>query len=459
MEGELSSNAGTELDQAKAAIRSAKDVVDLLAVLLKICRRHPEVVLDASGDPEKRQQLRAQRASLEKEAAMTFTSSGLSEGTKQFAIDKLEQGSDLAVTARALAFGIDDAVQSRDPTAYGQLCRKWGVRELKEGDPYPTPKVDLSPMYNGSHDLSSRPGTNARTAFDRVDGLALWQYHPVDVIYDTVAGVCLDNALGQTVDILAVSPNGAIDDFRLKETSAVSFFGVRLKKPRLQNDILLAALREAIDLDVDIVVTPELSSTTRTVELIKQSTAHGRPRIVIAGGTHVTIDGKRFNRLSTIYTGPKPRVVHHDKIGEYKFPHKVGKKIYELDEAIERPRKLRIHAGINWSMIPLICADFLESDVVDAVADLCPRLVMVPSMSSKTVGFAMRMGQVISESQALVVVVNGPHDWWGDKAPVLVTGLPLEDLNEALKALSPTPSDKPPYRILFRSSGRGAKLL
>jgi hypothetical protein len=451
MEDGLSTKSSAELKQAITDIGSAKDVVDLLAVLLGICRRHPKPVLDASGDPQKRQQLRAQRESLQKEAATTFTSRGLSEGTKQFAIDKLEQGSDLAVTARALALGIDDAVRSRDPTAYGQLCRKWPVRELKEGDPYPTPKVDISSMYGGSHGLSSRPGTNARTAFDRVDGLALWGNHPLDVIYDTVAGVCLDNALGQTVDILAVSPNGKIDDFRFKEISAVSFFGARLKKPRLQNDILRAVLRKAIDLDVDIVVTPELSSTTRTVELIKQSTAHGRPRIVIAGGTHVTIDGKRLNRLSTIYTGPKPRVVHHDKIGEYKF--------YELDEAIDRPRKLRIHAGINWSMIPLICADFLEDAVVDAVANLRPRLVMVPSMSSKTVGFVMRMGQVISESQALVVVVNGPHDWGGEKAPVLVTGLPLEDLNETFTALSPTPSDKPPYRILFRSSGRGAKLI
>jgi hypothetical protein len=450
-----------ELDRVVQDIGKCRDVVDLVVVLLRICREHSQAVREAHQDWRKRALLSDERARLQEEATKTFTSVGLSEGTKQLAIDNLGDGSDLAVKARALALGIGAAVQFRDPTAYGQWRRRWPKRELKEGDAYPTPSVDLSVMYGGSSGLSSRPGTNSGSAFDRVDGLALWRSGSVRVIYDTVAGVRLDNALGRTVDILAVTPNEKLSgEFWFKKLTTQSFFGAYLLKPRLQNDIVQAALRKAIDLKADIVVTPELSSTTTTVEWLKRSTADGRPQIVIAGGTHLTIKGKRRNRLSTIYTGPKPLVVTHDKIGDYQFRFEDDKKKrYVLDEAIDRSRQLRIHAGLTWSMIPLICADFLDPDVVNAVARLCPRLVMVPSMTIKTGDFVKNMGPVIRQSQSTVVVANGPHNWGDARPPVAVIGMPLEDSKEWIIEEAPQPSDKPPYQVLFSPRRRGAEFI
>jgi hypothetical protein len=113
--------------------------------------------------------LRKERARLKEEVTKTFLSVGLSEATKQLAIDTLGNGSDLAVKARTLALGLDAAVQSRDPSAYGQWRRrKWPIAELKDGDAYPTPSVDLSAMYGGSGGFSSRGGSNAGSASDPV---------------------------------------------------------------------------------------------------------------------------------------------------------------------------------------------------------------------------------------------------------------------------------------------------
>jgi hypothetical protein len=453
------SSSNTELNDALAAIDSAEDVVDLLVVLLSICRRHGDAVLEAYQDPTKRAELRKQAALFEDAATQTFTSRGLSDATREFAKDTLRHGAKLAVTARALALGINEAVLSRDKTTYRQLCRKWAVRELKDGDPYPTPSVDLSPMY-GSGGFSSQPYSNAATEYDSVSGLALWRSdgeRRLRVIYDTVAGAYLDSALGEAVDILAVSPNGSMQefDFSSKYMTADGFFGIRLCKPRRQDAIVENALKKAGELEADIVVTPEMSSTTGTVKKVITALAgvgNSRPRIVVAGGTHMFVGKKRRNRLSTIYTDLDPYVVNHDKIGEYKYPLGGGK---EWDEAIDRSNEVRIHAGVNWSMIPLICADFLEKAVLHAVAKLCPRLVVVPSMSPKTSDFEFSMAQVIQSCQALVAVVNGPHDWKPDQVPVLVVGMPLADPVKRTIRLSPAGSPAP-YVALYSSLTRGA---
>ena len=110
-------------------------------------------------------------------------------------------------------------------------------------------------------------------------------------------------------------------------------------------------------------------------------------------------------------------------------------------------------------MIPLICADFLEATVYDAVANLCPRLVVVASMSSKTGEFEKSMGVVIKKSQALVVIVNGPHEW-GDpnnpiRVPIVVVGMPLE--KSWIRGQSPRKSTKPPYRVLISSRKRSLR--
>jgi hypothetical protein len=218
-------------------------------------------------------------------------------------------------------------------------------------------------------------------------------------------------------------------------------------------------------------VTPELSSTVGTVALVKRTLASmgdGRPPVVIVGGLHCkeAKTKKRRNRMSTIYAGPHPAEFTHDKIGEFVFRDGTA----ELEEGIDRSTMLTIHAGNKWSMVNLICADLLDDAVVDAVADLCPRLVFVPSMSAKTGDYEMSMGAVIRTSQALVMVVNGPPEWSDRQdpskkmiAPMVIIGLPLA--SSWITKLPPQPPQAPfqmgapPYRVLFCSGDRSAKFI
>lgn len=448
----------TELKQALADVDKAEDVVDLLVVLLKICRRHSNRVVNAGQTRQIRQDI----ATVCEHATAAFTSVGLSQTTRALVKEKLNEGTDLAVTARALALGIDEAITKRDPKVYVKACAKWQHQHmLVEDDPYPTQSVDLKAMY-GEVGFSRRPQRDGATAFDRVGGMALWPaagFQPLRVIYDTAAGAYLDNALagrGQ-ISILAVLPNGRFDEFRAQFT-ADSFFGMHPDNTAVQNTRIDDGVRKAGELDVDIMVTPELSSTPDTVKNVRTALrkAGGKgPRVVIAGGLHVAPSrDERRNRLSTIYADPNAPIFEHDKIGKFV----AGK----LEEDIDRSTTLTIQAGINWSMITLICADLLDDIVVDAVADLSPRLVIVPSMSEKTGDFELSAAEVIRRTQALVMVVNGPHDWYEFDppfkriaVPCLVVGMPLAASRTIIKSAPPFLA--PPFGVLFRSEDRSAR--
>jgi hypothetical protein len=460
----------TELKQATDAIKSARDVVELLVVLLKICRRHASEVVVAGQDRETRRWM-VQEAARTEAAAAVFQSRVLTPADRDAVIKDLERATDLAVTARAWALGIDTAMRTQ-AQVYSQLCAKPPneIRILKEYDPYPTLSVELKSMYGDRGGFSRKPRRSTATAFDRVDGLALWpsaSSQPLTVTYDTVAGAHLDNALREraTVNILAVVPNKDFwDEFDIDERSDDRFFGVHPKHEATQESRIIDALQLARDRNVDIVVTPELCCTPNTVGLIKARLAamgRGRPGVVIAGGSHIEPNiGERRNRMTTIYAA-NPAELTHDKIGEFIFAAG-GKK---REEDIDRSTELRIHAGNSWSMITLICADLLDDAVVDALADLCPRLVIVPSMSSKTGDYEMSMGAVIRKSQALVMVVNGPPEWRPTpedrshivRAPIVVIGMPLA--SSWIARTCADPSDAAPYKVLFCSDQRQADFI
>lgn len=465
----MTNRADDALEGAVASILSAKDVVDLLAVLLTICRRHPGELTAAGQD----RALRARRIRVSEEAAAVFSSRGLTARTRSFAIDALRQAENVAEAARALALGIDLAVRGRDSRDYVRLCLKFGTRTLQEGDPYPTPSANLAAMY-GPGGFSRRPRRGSEgTAVDCVEGLALWPSkvaYPFDVVYDTVAGSYLDAALDQSLDVLTVSPNQSLaNEFAVDSHSPSGFFGVRVIDCGRQDDIICRAIKRAHGLSVNIVITPELSSTPDTLARIVgalQEVAEGgsrrSPGVVVAGGAHMEVDGKRVNRMTTVYAGRSPYFVTHDKVAKYAMDIPEGETVVEHEEDIDRSVQLRIHAGITWSMVTLICADFLDPTVVRAVSDLCPRIVVVPAMSRKTADFERRIGELIANCQAFVAVVNGPAEWIvgsGVRSAVTLFGMPLADSSKAVLPLTPDLSAEAPFTSHFESRTRGAKFI
>lgn len=459
-------------------IEASEDMVDLLTALLAECRTHAtELASVIQHQPDRGRQLEALlevRDHMPSLVAVTDTA-------KDYVTGKLAEAENYIEIAYALALGIDLAIRSRKPSLYSVMCQGRGIRTLRDLDPYPTPDAPLDQMFPGAgYSRLPRDGGSI-LAVDRVQGLALWnaaEYGFLQAIYDPVAGKALDLALVSTFDVLIVAPNeGFLAEFNIPTTEA-GFFGVAVKDAGRQNDILRGALEHCSAQGIEILLLPELAATTDFESVIKAALSASDdgagatsacPSVVMAGSQHMLADGSQVNRLSVIYRH-ELHTVYHDKVARYVF----GESELHIEDKLEpnrwgeenicRAQCIRIHAGVRWSMIPLICADFLDQIVVKAVAALHPKLVLVSSMSHKTTDFDRSAGTVISACQAAVVIANGPVEWPsakepGTRAAIAVVALPLADPLVATRRIDVPRGVAAPYTVHFQSRNRSVSLL
>jgi hypothetical protein len=455
-------------------VEAAEDLVDVLAALLSTCRAHASELAHMIQDAASRK-LMARRV---REVREALPSVAVGEHEKHILCERLRSAASFVEEARIIALGIDQKVRHVDKTRYNVLCAAGGVRTLKDLDPIPTPEQDLQSMH-GDHGFSMRPrNAGSILAVDRVDGLTLWnasEFGILQVIYDPVAGAALDNALASTVEMLVVAPNKDYPaEFNPGTQSEDGFFGVTVKDVARQDQILEEGLAYCAAEEIGILVLPELAATQNFDDMVRSALAAdggagGSPTVVVGGSRHLNDRGRRVNRLSVIYRLGR-HTVHHDKAAHYvSGPAEVrtesGLETNRLgEENIHRSDTFRIHAGIDWSMIPLICADFLDEVIVKAVATLHPRLVVVSAMSLKTEMFDRSADTVIAACQATVAIANGPAQWSSnsqvtDRSDVAVFLLPFADPASATVRVRPDPDAAPPYRVLFRSATRSAQLL
>lgn len=213
-------------------------------------------------------------------------------------------------------------------------------------------------------------------------------------------------------------------------TPAVSSPPPSRRRPGATVAAFRASLRYCSEHEIDILVLPELAGTEDFPAILTQST-DSHPRVVIAGSRHMTDDGLRVNR-QTVWYRHTNHLVCHDKSGRF-F---VGAPVVESDgvsepnsaamEDIDYGQTIRLHAGTDWSMAPLVCADFLDENVVRAVADIHPQTSPLTD---------------------------------ADCATVAIFALPLSDPGQATIRVRPTASTSAPHLVHFRSARRTAELL
>ena len=454
-------------------------MVDVLTALLADCRAHAAEL--APSIQTRLGRSRQVQALLEVRDHMPSLAA-VSEVTKAYISSLLTEAENYIEIAYALALGIDLAIRTEKASLYSVMCQGRGVRVLRDLDPYPTPDVPLKQIIPGDgYSRLPRDGGSV-LAVDRVQGLALWnssEYGALQAIYDPIAGKALDLALVSTFDVLVVAPNKELlTEFNFAPTPGPGFFGVAVKDVARQKQILSDALRYCALHGIEILLLPELAATADFEVVIKEalseaddgaSPATSCPSVVVAGSQHVLADGSQVNRLSTIYRH-ELHTVHHDKVAPYVMgssevlvngklePNRWG------EEDICRANYVRLHAGVRWSMVPLICADFLDEFVVKAVAALHPKLVLVASMSHQTTDFDRSAGTVISACQAVVVVANGPVEWpseeeHGTRASIAVVALPVSDPRLATQRINVPQGLAAPYTVHFQSKSRSVRLL
>ncbi|MEP9415114.1 hypothetical protein ABLE92_12310 [Gordonia sp. VNQ95] len=470
---------GPDLAALCARIAASVDVVEVLTVLLSFCRANAHVCAAMVQSSEGRSTM----AAIANRARRRLRSSYLSATDRDAIIDVLASH-DPILAARGIAVGIDQFVHGMGYRTYRALLVGRGPRDLKDESPYPTTPVDLTTLYPGLRGFTSLPrDAGSVLAVDRVGGLALWnaaEFGSLRVIYDPDAGAALDHALGDSVSALLMTPNQRLaQEFTIDEVSTSGFFGVRVVDKARQNQIFAWALDHCRTNGVELLMLPELSATESFGDIVdaavnsheSKSSAAFYPSVVLAGSEHTEADGRRVNRMSIMYPRDRHHVVH-DKIGRYvNGPSEVRTADgwttnLAGEENIDRSTVLHVHAGIRWSMIPLICADFLDETVVDAVAALHPTLVLVSAMTEKTGGFENSAGTVISAGQATVMVANGPVDWSAEDSPDTFGGvatalvvMPFADREVARVRHVPRPEDPAPRAIGFSMASAGLEVI
>jgi hypothetical protein len=74
---------------------------------------------------------------------------------------------------------------------------------------------------------------------------------------------------------------------------------------------------------------------------------------------------------------------------------------------------VRVFVSEEWSLCVLICVEVLATEIVDQLAKIGSNLVLVPAMSARTKSMADKVSDLCTDSQAFVVMANGPADWLG----------------------------------------------
>jgi hypothetical protein len=148
-------------------ISMAHDIVELAAALLLVCREQAQVYLRSRDNPR----LRQAEGRLIRDAEALFRAvrdEVLSAGELDCVVALLlaSRRLPLVVRARAIACGLDLAMQSR----LGHRFRDCGVLTLKPDDPVPVMRPPLRDLLGGR--VNSRP-ENLMVAVDRLNHLRL----------------------------------------------------------------------------------------------------------------------------------------------------------------------------------------------------------------------------------------------------------------------------------------------
>jgi predicted amidohydrolase len=80
-------------------------------------------------------------------------------------------------------------------------------------------------------------------------------------------------------------------------------------------------------------------------------------------------------------------------------------------ERIKPTSEVRVFVGETWSLCVLVCVEVLATEIVDQLADIGTNLILVPSMSPRTMAMTNSVSRLCTESQAFVVMANGPASW------------------------------------------------
>ena len=155
---------------------------------------------------------------------------------------------------------------------------------------------------------------------------------------------------------------------------------------------------------VRVLVFPELCVDQSGADEVFRhiATLNAPPALVVIGSYHWLDGATRRNTCTAFRTGTASPL-HHHKIAP--FSYRQGNQTFRED--IRSGDTVRVYVGTDWSVVLLICRDFLDASLRPLVEALRPTFLCVPSFS-QTTPFVDLAGAITASSQTVVVFANGP---------------------------------------------------
>jgi hypothetical protein len=383
-------------------VNEAADIVDLSAALLLFCRRHELVYREADN----RESNRRGEAALSLAAHGWFEkrSEELDPENRERILNALLKESEvpLVVRARAIAVGLDRALGQR---FYGPF-RTAGVQRLKPDSPVLTSRPPLKDILGS---LNPRP----ERLDPRVDRLPNLRLAPSDLHHFEIdLDFSLQDSLGPILDpenqvFVTCHPNRSLEEFvaRNDNTPADSFFWLQPKDAERQDRIVRALLEKAVVEGASVVLFPELCLEAEAARrwLAELKSPPSPIRLFVAGSHHEVVTGKRRNQALALLRGRKEPLRH------WKSFRYVDKELGREDIHEDAPGFTVYFSG-GWSLVILICKDFLVETVRQMLEALAVNLVLVPSMTGSATPFEEFVPLPTQTHQALVVMANSPAE-------------------------------------------------
>jgi predicted amidohydrolase len=317
----------------------------------------------------------------------------------------------LAVVARALAGAIDNVAGH----TYLAWFRSHGQVTITQGKPYPVCRHDPR-RWLGGHTASTNPATFpsrdlACTPRLRVaTGQPQYKYVIDFRFWDRLSLLGSGNDLA----LSAAQPNIELAEFaiRVPPKEPHTYINQGPKDAAQQVDRIIRLVDEAMAQDAELIVIPEyaVSESAHSALVTRFGQGSTVPLVFCAGLARGTgADDYMANEAWLLMS--TPGIEHGASVH---FHAKTCRaKLGDAEERIRTASEVRVFVSQQWSLCALICLEAMASEILHQLALIGTNLLLVPAMSEKTGAMISAISRLCQESQAFVVLANGPASWPG----------------------------------------------
>jgi hypothetical protein len=321
----------------------------------------------------------------------------------------------LAAVARGLAGAIDNLAGS----TYLNWFRSRGTVRIKAGKAYPvcnhdprpvlgTQAANTNPAIKPKRDLSFTPSLRIATGpltFTYVLDFTLWDR--LSPLASTSNGLVM----------AAAQPNLDLAEFETKWDTAATptWYANHGPSNTLQQvDRITRLIGVAMAQEAEVVVMPEYAASEVVYSALDAALSASTAPLVFCIGisrpdTDDYVKNEAWLRVST------PGMPH--SYSKHFHAKTSGAKLLGADERIHTASEIRVFISQKWSLSVLICVEVLAGEIVDQLAKIGTNLLLVPAMSESTTSMVADVSDLCQDSQAFIVMANGPAEWWAMPNP------------------------------------------